>query len=125
VDVQARYQASFLVTIFIIIYSNLFLFFRTKYVKKFYDIFSEDNVEHQIYIWVFLDAVLDESFKELEITLLAFPGSALCTKLIPTIAKWSPRLEKLTVSCKIRETDYSSGKCEELQSFILSIPYNI
>ncbi len=82
--------------------------------------FSNDYVEHQIDFWVFLDAVLDDNFKELE-ALIAFPDSAPCSKLIPTIAKRSPRLEKLTLNFKIKVTDYKSGECERIESFIQSL----
>lgn len=102
--------------------SNLFLFFRQKYVEKFYEVFSNDHMAHDISIWVFLDVVLDHHFKELK-TLLVSPFSVpwACTKLIPTITQHSPHLEKLTINFKITETTYKSGECEEIKSFILSL----
>lgn len=95
------------------------MLFREKFVKKFYDNLTQSNGENQIDVWVFLEAVLDDSFKELK-THIAFPDSALCSKLMPTIIKRSPWLEKLTinfVSCTV----YDNGDFEELKSVIQSL----
>lgn len=74
--------------------------FRRKYAKRFYDTLLISKGENITDGWMLLDAVLDNSIKELE-THIAFPDSAPCSKLIPTIAKWSPLLKKLTLNFKL------------------------
>lgn len=71
---------------------------------------------------MFLEAVLDGSFnKQLE-THIAFPDSPPCSKLIPTITKWSPQLEKLTInSISFKNTVYDEGDFKELKSVIQSL----
>jgi len=90
-------------------------------VKKFYDNLSLSNGENQIDVWVFLEAVLDGSFKELE-THIAFPDSSPCSKLIPTIIKWSPQLEKLTInSISFKNTVFDEGDYKKLKLVIQSL----
>lgn len=81
----------------------MYLFYREKYVKRFYDFLGSlpyDRKKNQIDVWVFLDAVLDGSFKELK-TFIALPSSDAVPDdmLVPTILKWSPLVEKLTIDC--------------------------
>jgi len=65
--------------------------------------------------------VLDDSFKELE-THISFPDAMLCTKLIPTITKWSPLVQKLTINFQLIVEEYDDiMDLEELNSFVTSL----
>jgi len=83
-------------------------------VKRFYDFLDANGRKtNQIDVWVFLDAVLDDSCKELK-TFIALPISSERNlpddKLIPTILKWSPLVEKLTINCMpIDGGEYDEG----------------
>jgi len=77
----------------------------------------EGREECIVDIWVFLDCVLDESFKEL-VTHVAFPGAEPNHKLIPTIAKHSPLLKKLTLNFKFMK---AGTNLERFKSFICSL----
>ena len=66
-----------------------------------------DNKERKeecfVDLWAFLDCVLDNSFKELEMH-VAFPGCEPNPKLIQTIVKRSPLLEKLELDFSLMKT---------------------
>ena len=77
----------------------LTLFCRGKYLKSFYDTaHTWLQGKFPVDVWIYLDAVLDSSIKDLEIHAIAFPNSLPRNELIPTIIKWSPLLEKLTIN---------------------------
>ncbi len=65
-------------------------------MEKFNDSLLELPDNMMIDPWVFLDCVLDSTFKELE-THATFPGSEPNSKLIPTIVKHSSLLQKLKI----------------------------
>lgn len=69
--------------------------------------YKYDNKERKeecfIDLWAFLDCVLDDSFKELEMH-VAFPGCEPNPKLIQTIVKRSPLLEKLELDFSLMKT---------------------
>jgi len=77
----------------------LYLFYREKYVNRFYDFLWSlpyDRKKNQIDVWVFLDAVLDGSFKELKTFIALLSSDAVPDDmLVPTMLKWSPLVEKL------------------------------
>lgn len=84
--------------------------FRRKLVRKFYEhLYYNFEDKDNIFIdnWVFLDCVLDKSFKDLEIH-AAFPDSKLCSKVIPIVVKWCPDVEKLLINFGLRDNSTSS-----------------
>ncbi len=65
--------------------------------------------------------MLNVSFKELQIH-ISFPDCMLCTKLIPTIAKWSPLVQKLAINFQLIVEEYDDiMDFEELNSFGTSL----
>jgi len=73
-------------------------------------------------LWVFLDSVLDESFVELE-TYIGFPDSDPNPKLIPTIAKWCPLLNKLKLNFKLLEKEIGLSKMKPLITPLISLEH--
>lgn len=68
------------------------------FVESYYQILKNHGAESKIVVdtWLFLDTVLDDSFKELKIP-AALPGKEESYQLIQIIADRSPLLTKLTI----------------------------
>ena len=73
-------------------------------------------------LWVFLDSVLDESFVELE-TYIGFPDSDPNPKLVPTIAKRCPLLNKLKLNFKLLEKEIGLLKMKPLTKPLISLEH--
>jgi len=93
---------------------TFFIFFREKYIRRFNDyILSNSQTKNHIAVWMFLDAVLDNSFTELETHNTDWPFP--CQKLIPTIVKWCPQLIKLTIHHSKHSVSGDIRKAHRLQ----------
>ena len=72
-------------------------------------------------VWVFLDCVLDNTVKELD-TLIAFPKSEICLKVIPTIVKRCPQLSQLLINfVETNFTDNEEDSLEGVKAVVLQL----
>jgi len=90
--------------------------YREKFAKEFCASlesyrFNKDNLSTDI--WVFLECILDESFKELD-THIAFPGTEPNPEVIPTIARRSSQLEKLEIKFSNMKKETNVEKVEQV-----------
>jgi len=93
---------------------------RKEYVKKFNETWQfKGNV---IESWAFLDCVLDESFKELEIH-AALPGSEPDSRLISTIAECSSELQELKIDFRLMKIPIEVEKICPLITSLSSLEY--
>jgi len=72
--------------------------------------------------WVFLECVLDESFKELEIH-AASPGAEPNSRLISTIAECSCELQKLKIDFRLMKNPIQVEKISPLITSLSSLEY--
>ena len=79
-------------------------------VKRFYEFFANRSGKSHIDVSLFMEAVLDPTFKELKIHNTGQP--APCPELIPTIVKWCPLLEKLSI-CHNRKDESPANKVHD------------
>ena len=94
------------------------VFYREKYVSRFYESLEDEG--NIVDVWPFLDCVLDRHFEELEIY-SSFPECSPSSNLIPTIAKWSPMVKKLTINFFGSKYEDDSKVTENLGPFIQSL----
>lgn len=114
-------MSNFLLYYTVLLVLHLCFTHRRKFIQRFYKICANDAKNEYIPdVWVFLDCVLDDGFKDLE-THIVFPGSRPDSRLIPTIAKRSPQLAVLQLNFSLIDKDKWNHMVPDLKPVLRSL----